>query len=336
MTTTTGDDDGSAAGAPEPEPGGLDGDDGAGGPAPAVTLDGLAKSYGDVDAVVDASFTVERGEVFGFLGPNGAGKSTTIRMVLGLTRPSAGEATVLGERVTDRAGWLRVAGRVGYVPGEATYHEHRRGGALLDHLARLRGGERRAELEALFPAPFDRRIGTYSRGNRQKLSLVQAFMHDPDLVVMDEPTAGLDPLVQRRFYEFVERERTAGTTVLFSSHVLSEVRRICDRLAVIRDGRVVAVERVADLLADAGKVVTADLRDRPPLDRFRLPGVAHAEYRDDGRLRLLCTGGYDALLDRLAASQVRDVEIRETALEDVFAHFYRDEEADENADAGAG
>ncbi|MFB6079608.1 MAG: ATP-binding cassette domain-containing protein [Haloferacaceae archaeon] len=291
---------------------------------PAVLLDGLGKSYGDVDAVVDASFRVERGEVFGFLGPNGAGKSTTIRMLLGFTRPSTGEAYLLGERVRDREALRTVKGRVGYVPGDATFYEDLTGRELLDYFERLRGAERRGELEARFPAPFDRRVGTYSRGNRQKLALVQAFMHDPDLVVMDEPTSGLDPLVQNEFYEFLDAERAAGTTALFSSHILSEVRRVCDRVAVIRAGRVVAEERIDDLLEKGGKVVTVDLADRPSVDEFRLPGVVRAGYLDDGRLRLVCTGGYDALLDRLADHRVEDVEIRESSLEDVFMHFYED------------
>ena len=299
----------------------------------AVVADGLAKRYGEVAAVRDATFTVERGEVLGFLGPNGAGKSTTIRMLLGLTSPSAGEARVLGERVDSRAAFRTTLGRVGYVPGGDGFYPDLRGRELLDYFERLRGAPRREELEARFPAPFDRPIEDYSRGNRQKLALVQAFMGDPDLVVMDEPTAGLDPLVQNTFYEFLDAEREAGTTVLLSSHVLSEVRRVCDRVVVIRDGRVVAAKGVEALLAEGGKVVTADLADPPPLDDFDLPGVSHAEYVEPGRLRLVCTEGYDALLDVLAAHRVEDVEIRESDLDDVFRHFY--EAGDESGDSAS-
>ena len=299
----------------------------------AVVADGLAKRYGGVVAVRDATFAVERGEVLGFLGPNGAGKSTTIRMLLGLTSPSAGEATVLDAPVDDRAAFHTALGRVGYVPGGDGFYPDLRGRELLDYFERLRGAPRRAELEGRFPAPFDRPIDDYSRGNRQKLALVQAFMGDPDLVVMDEPTAGLDPLVQNRFYDFLDAERAAGTTVLLSSHVLSEVRRVCDRVVVIRDGRVVAAEGVEALLSEGGKVVTADLADPPPLSAFDLPGVSHAEYVADGRLRLVCTGGYDALLDTLAAGHVEDVEIRESDLDDVFRHFY---EGDGDEPEGSG
>ena len=298
---------------------------------PAVVADGLAKRYGDVAAVRDATFDVGHGEVLGFLGPNGAGKSTTIRMLLGLTRPTAGAARVLGARVGDRRSFRETLGRVGYVPGGEGFYPDLRGRDLLDYFARLRGADRRAELEERFPAPFDRRIGDYSRGNRQKLALVQAFMSDPDLVVMDEPTAGLDPLVQNRFYEFLDRERESGTTVLLSSHILSEVRRVCDRVVVIRDGQVVAAKGVDALLAESGRVVTADLTDPPALAAFDRPGVSHAEYLADGRLRLVATGGYDDLLSTLAAHGVREVEIREADLDDVFRHFYEGETAEADA-----
>lgn len=299
---------------------------------PAAVADGLVKRYGEIAAVTDATFDVRHGEVLGFLGPNGAGKSTTIRMLLGLTRPTAGTARVLGARVDDRTAFRRTLGRVGYVPGGDGFYPDLRGRDLLNYFASLRGAPRRAELEERFPAPFDRRIDDYSRGNRQKLALVQAFMSDPDLVVMDEPTAGLDPLIQNRFYEFLDREREAGTTVLLSSHILSEVRRVCDRVVVIRDGRVVAAKGVEALLAESGRVVTADLTDPPALSAFDRSEVSHAEYLADGRLRLVCTGGYDTLLSTLSAHGVREIEIRESDLDDIFRHFYEGEQGGEQAD----
>ncbi|SEO23202.1 ABC-2 type transport system ATP-binding protein [Halogranum amylolyticum] len=300
--------------------------------SPAIELSGLTKYYGDVCGIEDLTLTVDRGEIFGFLGPNGAGKSTAIRTFLGFLRPTAGEAYLLGTPVSDRRALIEVKREIGHIPGDFAFYDSLTGRRHLDYFERLRGGDRREELERLFPAPFDRKVRTYSRGNRQKLAIVQAFMHDPTLVVMDEPTAGLDPLVQQTFYEFLEAERDRGVTTLFSSHVLSEVRRVCDRVAVIRNGRLAAVEEIDALLRKSGKVVRASLAERPPVESFDLPGVVRGEYESGGVLRLVVNGGYDELLDRLAGYTVEDVEIREASLEDVFMHFYTGQDVDSAGD----
>ena len=300
--------------------------------SPAIELAGLTKYYGDVCGIDDLTLTVERGEIFGFLGPNGAGKSTAIRALLGFLQPTAGEAYLLGKSVSDRQALIEVKHDIGHIPGDFSFYDSLTGRRHLDYFERLRGGDRREELEELFPAPFDRKVRTYSRGNRQKLAIVQAFMHDPTLVVMDEPTAGLDPLVQRTFYEFLEEEREQGMTTLFSSHILSEVRRVCDRVAVIRNGRLVAVEDIDALLRKSGKVVRATLPERPPVDAFDLPGVVRGEYESEAVLRLVVSGGYDELLDRLSTYTVADIEIREASLEDVFMHFYTGQDGDSDVD----
>lgn len=305
------------------------------GRSPAIELSGLTKYYGDVRGIEDLSLTVEGGEIFGFLGPNGAGKSTAIRTLLGFLTPTSGEAYLLGTPVSDRRALIDVKRHVGHIPGDFEFYGGLTGRQHLDYFEQLRGGERRDELQTLFPAPFDRKVSTYSRGNRQKLAIVQAFMHDPSLVVMDEPTSGLDPLVQRTFYEFLDAERDRGVTVLFSSHILSEVRRVCDRVAVIRNGKLVAVEDIGELLRKSGKVVRASLAERPPVDSFDLPGVVRGEYEADGVLRLIVNGGYDALLDRLASYTVEDIEIREASLEDVFMHFYTGQDVDSAVDSEA-
>jgi ABC-2 type transport system ATP-binding protein len=297
---------------------------------PAIELSGLTKYYGDIRGIEELTLSVDHGEVFGFLGPNGAGKSTAIRTLLGFLAPTSGSATLLGHRITDRRARLAVLSEVGYLPSDVAFYDGVTGRRLLDYLQSLRGGERRAELEARFPAPFDRRIETYSRGNRQKLGLVQAFMHDPSLVVMDEPTSGLDPIMQNAFYDFLDAERDRGVTALFSSHVLSEVRRVCDRVAVIRDGRLVTVEAIDDLLEKSGKVVTVALAESPPPETFAVDGVANVERLDAGdgdenRYRLLVTANYDGLLAVLTRYHVHDIEIRETSLDDVFLHFYTDD-----------
>ena len=289
--------------------------------SPVVETEGLTKYYGDVRGVEDLDLAVAPGEVFGFLGPNGAGKSTTIRLLLGLLSPTSGAARLLGEDVTDRAALRAVKRQLGYIPDDAAFYDRMTGDRLLDYFARLRSAERREEIYERFPFPRDRPIREYSRGNRQKLAIVQAFMHDPDLLVMDEPTSGLDPLLQNEFYELLEAERERGKTVFFSSHILSEVRRMCDRVAVIRDGRLVTVEDIETLLEKSGKVVTASLAESPDPSAFEFEGVSRASV-EDGTYTLIITGNYDGLIDRLDDYTVRDLSIRETSLEDVFMHFY--------------
>jgi ABC-2 type transport system ATP-binding protein len=300
---------------------------------PAIAVDGLSKHFGNIRAVDEVSFTVEPGEIFGFLGPNGAGKSTAIRTMLGFLKPTAGGARLLGHDVTDRRALVAAKRRIGYMSSEGSFPANRTGREVLDHFAELRGDARREELLAMFDPPLDRDIGEYSTGNEQMLSVVLAFMHDPDLVLMDEPTAGLDPLKQSAFNDFVREERDRGVALFLSSHILSEVRKVCDRVAVIRAGELVAVEDIGDLLAKSGKVVRlAFEEDVAPAVFAELPGVTDAARDGDG-IRLVATEGYDALLDAVAAYTVRDVEIREASLEDVFIHFYDGEPmSDEEAE----
>ncbi|WP_458188165.1 ABC transporter ATP-binding protein [Haladaptatus sp. NG-WS-4] len=289
----------------------------------AIAIENLTKYYGDVRGVEDLTFAVETGEIFGFLGPNGAGKSTAIRVLLGLLKPTRGTARILGSDVTDRDAAIAARENVGYVPGDADFYGDATGERLLDYFGSLSGDERREELLDRFPIPRERKVKAYSRGNKQKLALVQAFMHDPELVVMDEPTAGLDPLAQNAVYEFLEAEQRRGVTVFFSTHILSEVRRLCDRVCIIRDGRLVALEHIDTLLEKSGKVVHLDLAESPPPEDLRFEGVASVGSDADGSYRLVVTGdGFEGLVDVLERYTIEDVEIRETSLEDVFIEFY--------------
>ncbi|MCO8246437.1 ABC transporter ATP-binding protein [Haladaptatus sp. AB643] len=285
-----------------------------------IAIEELTKYYGDVRGVEDLTFSIEPGEVFGFLGPNGAGKSTAIRVLLGLLRPTSGTARVLGHTVTERT--RSVEHRIGYVPGDATIYGNVTGAELLDYFAALSGDERREELLDRFPVPIDRNVKTYSRGNRQKLALVQAFMHNPDLLIMDEPTAGLDPLAQNELYELLLDERERGVTVLFSTHVLSEVRKVCDRVGIIRDGRLVALENIGELLRKSGKIVRLDLVETPDSDELLFDGAIDSSRDEDGYYRLVVTGNFDGLVDVLDDYSIRDLEVEETSLEDVFMQFY--------------
>ncbi|MFC7156272.1 ABC transporter ATP-binding protein [Halomarina halobia] len=289
----------------------------------AIETRGLTKYYGDVRGIEDLSLTVERGEVFGFLGPNGAGKTTTIRTLLGFLSPTAGEGRVLGRDVTDERALLEAKRRIGYLPSDPGFDEGVTGREFVAYHASLKGDERSEELIELFDVPVDRKIREYSRGNRQKVAIVQAFMHEPELVIMDEPTSGLDPLVQERFNGLLREERDRGVTLFTSSHVLSEVRKVCDRVGIVRDGRLVALEDVEALLDRSGKRVRVQVAESVAPDDFALPGVH--DLRVDDWVRFTYTGPYDALLERLLDYTVVDLDIEEAPLEDAFMRFYGDE-----------
>ncbi|WP_247003411.1 ABC transporter ATP-binding protein [Halosolutus gelatinilyticus] len=281
----------------------------------------LTKDYGSVLGVDSLSFEVEEGEVFGFLGPNGAGKTTTIRTLLGLLAPTSGTATVLGADVRDEAALLEAKRRVGYLPAHLGFDEDVTGDRVLDYHASIKGDSRRDELLEIFTPPVDRPIREYSTGNERMLGIVQAFMHDPDLVIMDEPTSGLDPLKQEAFNEFIRAERERGTTIFFSSHVLSEVRRICDRVGILREGRLVGLEDVETLLDQGGKRVRVQTTDEVGAALTDLEGVFDVSTFAEG-VQFTYAGDYNTLLRALASHDVVDVEISEPALEDVFMHYY--------------
>jgi ABC-2 type transport system ATP-binding protein len=289
-----------------------------------IVVEDLTKRYGDFLAVEDVSFSVDGGEVFGFLGPNGAGKSTVIRAMLGFLRSEATRVELLGHDARTERGLIEAKRRTGYISSEGSFYEGRTGAQILDYFEAVRGGSRREELCELFSPPLEKRVGEYSTGNKKKLAFVVAFMHDPDLVVMDEPTAGLDPLMQRTVYEFVRGERDDGATIFFSSHVLSEVQRIADRVGIIRDGEMVAVENIRDLMRKSGKIVTAEAEGTFDPDDFAFDGIERIDAAGS-TIELVATDNYDLLIDRLAAYRIVDVTIRETTLEDVFLHFYRDD-----------
>ena len=311
----------------------------------AISVDGLTKEYGDVLANDGVSFDVEGGETFGYLGPNGAGKTTTIRTIMGFQSPTSGTATVLGADVRDEAALVEAKEDVGYLPSNPGFDETATGTEILDLHASVKGETRREKLLELFDVPVDRKIRSYSTGQTQKLGLVQAFMHDPDLVVMDEPTAGLDPLVQQRFNEFVRDETASGTTVFLSSHVLSEVRRVCDRVGIIRDGRIVTVERVGDLLDRSGKFVRLSVAGDVDAGPVALDGahdvtvrpvdaVATGAAAGGGgavaatatELTFTFTGDLNALVDFVEGFDVLELDVEEAPLEEIFMRFYDDEE----------
>ncbi len=295
---------------------------------PAILTEGLTKHYGDVQALIDLDLQVNQGEVFGFLGPNGAGKTTTIRTILDLIRPTAGRAWILGMDTHQHAVDLRH--HVGYLPGDLAMYPNLTGRDTLKYFANLRGGVDWSYVDQLadrLEADLTRKISEYSTGNRQKVGLIQAFMNRPQVLIMDEPSAGLDPLMQRELQSMMTEVAADGRTVFLSSHSLSEVERVADRVGIIRQGRLVALERVADLRSKAIRRV--ELHFDSPVDPSgfaNVPGVREVTAHD--HLAVLSFDGRMDVLLRAAAEQynIVDITTQEADLEEIFLTYYRDEE----------
>ncbi|MFI0420915.1 ATP-binding cassette domain-containing protein [Spongiactinospora sp. 9N601] len=289
---------------------------------PAVLISGLVKRYGKVRALDGLDLTVRTGEVHGFLGPNGSGKTTTLRILLGLLRADEGRAVLLGGDPYRDA--VELHRRLAYVPGDVVLWPTLSGGEAIDLLGRLRGGldpRRKATLLERFALDPTRKGRTYSTGNRQKVALIAALASDVELLMLDEPTSGLDPLMEAVFRETVREERAAGRTVLLSSHILSEVEALCDRVTIIRDGRAVESGTLAELRHLTRTSISAEL-DRVPGDLARLEGV-HDLTADGSRVRFhIDTEHLDKALKLLTESGVRGLTCRPPTLEELFLRHY--------------
>jgi ABC-2 type transport system ATP-binding protein len=290
---------------------------------PVIRTEQLTKSYGRHRGIDDVDLTVEQGEVFGFLGPNGAGKTTMIRLLLDLIRPTSGRAFVFD--IESTVGAAAIHRRIGYLPGEFALFDRLTGGQTIEYFANLRGGVERnyqADLIARFELDPSRRFREYSKGNKQKVGHVIALQHRPDLLVLDEPTAGLDPLVQRTFFDLVREAVNEGRTAFLSSHILGEVEKSCDRVAIIRDGRLVKVDRV-DTLRDLTHH-ELELRFRNPVDIAAfagLPGVTDVVGMDD-EVRMRVTGPLGPVVAVAANHDLVDLVSREPTLEQTFLALY--------------
>ncbi|MFI1160537.1 ATP-binding cassette domain-containing protein [Streptomyces sioyaensis] len=296
-------------------------------PAPAIRVDGLHKSFGRTHALDGLDLRVGAGEVHGFLGPNGAGKSTTIRVLLGLLRADGGTARLLGRDPWQDA--VELHRRIAYVPGDVTLWRNLSGGEVIDLYGRLRGGldtARRAELLERFELDPTKKGRTYSKGNRQKVALVAAFASAPDveLLILDEPTSGLDPLMEEVFQNCVAEERDRGRTVLLSSHVLSEVEALCDRVSIIRNGRTVESGSLGELRHLTRTSVVAELAGAPN-GLATLPGVHGLELRGQRVTFQVDTDKLDAVLRSLGTSGVRSLTSTPPTLEELFLRHYQDD-----------
>jgi ABC-2 type transport system ATP-binding protein len=290
-----------------------------------IETERLTKSYGSSRGIEDVTIAVEAGEVFGFLGPNGAGKTTTIRTLLDLLHPTSGRARIFG--LDSHRDSVAIRARLGNLPGDFGFGKASTGREALALLARLRGVDGSGRAEALarrFRADLDRPLGQLSRGNRQKVGLILATFHSPELLILDEPTSGLDPLMQEEFLDLVAEERERGCAVFLSSHELDEVERVCDRVGIVRDGRLIAVERIDELLGKAKRRVSLELAGSPDLGELRaLPGVSDLEAHD-GRVSFRVAGDLDAAVKAIARQHLVDIEIAHPTLEEVFLTYYEE------------
>jgi ABC-2 type transport system ATP-binding protein len=286
-----------------------------------IEVKNLTKYYGKSRGIVDVSFGVEEGEIFGFIGPNGAGKSTTIRLLLSLIHPSSGSATVFGKDVTAHGPEIRRD--IGYLPSEVYYYEGMKVIDLLKYSASFYAGDhsqRMKELSDIMELEMNRRISDLSYGNKKKVGIVQGLLHGPKLLFLDEPTAGLDPLMQRKFFELIRQENARGVTVFFSSHILGEVQRLCNRVGIIREGKIVEISNIRSLQQNNYKKisVTAEVLDAAAFD---LPGVTNVQ-TENGTVNFFFKGDINAVLQKISGTQVTDLTIEEPTLEEIFMHYY--------------
>lgn len=290
-----------------------------------ISLRNIDKSFGTKQVLRDVSIEVEKGEVFGFLGPNGAGKSTTIRVMLGALYASSGTVQFFGESDYTAP---RVHKRIGYLAGDMVMDEDLTGKQYLAFVASQYGkdcGAKIAELSKALQADLGKKLGNYSRGNRQKIGLIAALMHDPDLLILDEPTSGFDPLIQEQFIRLIQQFKAKGGTVFMSSHILSEVQHVCDRVAFIKDGSIVATKKVADLEVSTAKqlrvVASATVARAIHKASTKVPGLDLAADQPE-ILRGTYNGNVQTLLQFLATYEVRDVTIGEPDLDEIFMTYY--------------
>jgi ABC-2 type transport system ATP-binding protein len=281
----------------------------------------LTKSYGKNRGISDVNITVRKGDIFGFLGPNGAGKSTTIRTILDFIRPTGGSASVFG--LDCQKDSLAIRRRTGYVPGDANLYGHMTGWKYLRYIGGIRGKydeEAAKKYAERFEIKLDRKVREYSSGMRQKVIIIQALMNDPDLIIMDEPTKGLDPLVQQIFMDLIREEAASGKTIFMSSHQLSDVEKVCNRVAIIKEGKIVAEEDMASLKRKAGKVVEVKFKGAKP-ESFAVSGIGNVAQLD-GYYKMTTTGDIKSVLRDLASYDIEDVNIHAMTLDDIFMQYY--------------
>ncbi|MEA4924216.1 MAG: ABC transporter ATP-binding protein [Syntrophomonadaceae bacterium] len=290
-----------------------------------IEINKLTKYYGKSRGIVDVSFNVEEGEIFGFIGPNGAGKSTTIRTLLALIYPSSGSAAIFGKDCIKEGTEIRRD--IGYLPSEVFYYDNMKVIDLLKYSASFYprvDKERMYELAEILDLDLNRRIDDLSYGNKKKVGIVQGLLHRPRLIILDEPTGGLDPLIQHKFFELIRTENEKGVTVLFSSHILSEVQKICTRVGIIKDGTMVKVEEISSLEHNHYKRFKIEMTDKIPDGYFKLPGINNLAVNDK-TASFIFNGDINIIIAKLNERRVVNLIVEEPSLEEVFMHYYEKE-----------
>jgi len=287
-----------------------------------IEIKNLTKYYGKSRGIEDVSFNVEEGEIFGFIGPNGAGKSTTIRTLLALIYPTSGRASIFGKDCIKFA--PEIARDVGYLPSEVFYYDKMRVIDLLKYAASFYKkdcSKRIKELAEIMDLELGKRIDDLSFGNKKKVGIVQGLLHEPKLIILDEPTSGLDPLMQQKFFDLLLEENRKGAAILLSSHVLGEVQRLCSRVAIIKDGKIIRLEKMSDLTEHNYKKIRIETQAEIGQGDFAISGVNNLEVRDR-KVSFLFKGNINLILKKLAEVEIINIWIEEPSLEEIFMHYY--------------
>jgi ABC-2 type transport system ATP-binding protein len=286
-----------------------------------VEIENLTKTYGKNRGITDVSFTVKEGEIFGFIGPNGAGKTTTLRLLVGLIFPTSGSAKIFGKDVVRYGSIIRTD--IGYLPSEVFYYENMKVKELLNYSASFykKDSTRRiAELSERLELDVNRKIDELSYGNKKKVGIVQGLLHSPKLIILDEPTSGLDPLMQREFFKIIREENERGTTILFSSHILSEVQRLCHRLAIIKEGSIIRIDEVSAISKDAYKKfkITGDGLSQAYSQMKEISNLQ----QNNNEISFIYKGNINDIIKIVSRHEIIDIQIEEPTLEEIFLHYY--------------
>ena len=290
-----------------------------------IEINQLTKSYGKARGITDITFNVEEGEIFGFIGPNGAGKSTTIRTLLSLIYPTSGNAKIFGMDSVKYAPEIKK--QIGYLPSEVFYYDNMKVMDLLKYSASFYKkdcSKRIKELAEIMDLDLTKKMDDLSLGNKKKVGIVQGLLHEPKLLILDEPTSGLDPLMQQKFFELLEMENKKGATILFSSHILSEVQKLCNRVAIIKEGKLVTVEKISTLQENNYKKFKIDTKSAVGEDDFNLTGVTNLEVKGH-IVSFLFKGNINLVLKKIAEMDITNIWIEEPDLEEIFLHYYEKE-----------
>jgi len=289
-----------------------------------IEIKNLTKNYGKARGIIDVSLEVEQGEIFGFIGPNGAGKSTAIRTLLGLIYPTSGSAEIFGKSCTKNP---EVRKEVGYLPSEVFYYDNMRVIDLLKYSASFYKKDctkRIIELAEIMDLDLKKKIDDLSFGNKKKVGIVQGLLHEPKLIILDEPTSGLDPLMQQKFFELISQENKKGATVFFSSHILSEVQKMCGRIAFIKDGKIIKLEKMSTLQENNYKSIKIEAKAAIAKEYFNISGVSKLEVKGNVA-DFIFKGNINSIMKKIADMELTNILIDEPDLEEIFMHYYAKE-----------